>query len=214
LLNYINELGFITMGFESGQHDASTSIHIHIALIWLVLRNARCVQSKDIPRLADHYETLARNIQDNQKIFEVRYRYGISDLKHFIMNPGFQNFQKIKKGVAIAQSEHGTVLSREKGSIFLPLYQNQGDDGFFIVREIIPFWLRVSAVLRRIRLEKILPYLPGIRKHPSTANTLVVNTRIARWYVVEFFHLLGYRRETKENGKLIVSKRKWDIIEP
>lgn len=214
LLNYINELGFITMGFESGQHDASTSIHIHIALIWLVLHNARCMQSKHVPRLADHYETLARNIQDDQKIFEVRYRYDISDLKHFIMNPGFQNFQRIKKGVAIAQSEHGTVLSREEGSIFLPLYQNQGDDGFFIVREIIPFWLRVSAVLRKIRLEKILPYLPGIRKHPSNANTLVVNTRIARWYVVEFFHLLGYRRETKENGKLIVSKRKWDIVEP
>ena len=213
LLNHINELGFITMGFESGQHDALTSIQIHIALIWLVLHNARCIKSKHIPNLADHYKTLTRSVHDNQ-IFEVRYRYDISELKQFIMNPGFQNFQKIKKGDNIAKSESGKIFSREKGSIFLPLYQNQGDDGFFIVREIIPFWLRVSSMLRKMRLEKILPYLPGIQKHPSTANTLVVNTRIARWYVVEFFHLLGYRREAKENGKLIVTKRKWDIVEP
>lgn len=214
LLNYVSDLGFITMGFESGQHDALTSIQVHIALIWLVLYNARCMESKHIPNLLDHYKTLAKSVHDDQKIFEVRYRYDISTLKKFSMNPGFQNFQKVGKGVNIAQCENGKIFSRERGSIFLPLYQNQGDDGFFMVREIIPFWLRVSSLLRKMRLEKILPCLPGIQKHPATENTLIVNTKIARWYVLEFFHLLGYRRETKENGKLIVTKRKWDIAEP
>jgi hypothetical protein len=214
LLNYISELGFITMGFESGQHDALTSIQIHTALIWLVLYNGKCMESKHVPNLLDHYHTLAKNVHDNQKIFEVRYRYDISMLKKFAMKPGFQNFQKIGKGDNIAQSENGMILSREKGLIFLPLYQNQGDDGFFVVREIMPFWLRVSFLMRKNPKEKILPYLPGIQKHPQTDNTLIVNTKIARWYVLEFFHLLGYRRETKENGKLVVAKRKWDIAKP
>lgn len=214
LLNYINELGFITMGFESGQHDALASIQVHTALIWLVLYHARCMESKHVPNLFDHYQTLARNVYDDQKIFEVRYRYDISALKEFNMNPGFQNFQKVGKGDNVAQSENGKIFSREKGLIFLPLYQKQGDDGFFVVREIMPFWLRVSSVMRKMRLEKILPYLPGIQKHPLTENTLIVNTKIARWYVLEIFHLLGYRRKTTENGKLIVTKRKWDIVEP
>jgi len=214
LLNYISELGFVTMGFESGQHDALTSIQVHTALIWLVLYHARCLESNNVPNLLDHYTTLAKSVHDNQKIFEVRYRYDISMLKEFTMNPGFQNFQKIGKGDSIAQSENGKIFSREKGLIFLPLYQNQGDDGFFVVREIMPFWLRISSLMRKMRLEKILPYLPGIQKHPQTDNTLIVNTKIARWYVLEFFHLLGYRRETKENGKLVVTKRKWDIVKP
>lgn len=214
LLNYISELGFITMGFESGQHDALTSIQVHTSLIWLVLYHARCMESRHIPNLLVHNKTLAKNAHDDQKIFEVRYRYDISTLKEFAMNPGFQNFQRIRKGDNIARSENGTISSREKGLIFMPLYQNQGDDGFFVVREIMPFWLGVSSVLRKMRLEKILPYLPGIRRHPVTDNTLIVNTKIARWYVLEFFHLLGYRRETRQNGKLIVTKRKWDIVEP
>lgn len=214
LLNYINELGFITLGFESGQHDALSSIQNHIAFIWLVLYYAKCLKQQDIPMLANYYKLLDQNSTNFQKIYEVRYRFDISKLKDFRMNPGFQNFQKIKKGQDLAQNESSRIFSREKGMIFMPLYQAQGDDGFFVVREIMPFWLKVSTVIRKLHFEKILPYLPGIQKYPLDDNKLIVNTKIARWYVLEFFHLLGYRRETKENGKLVVTKRKYDIREP
>lgn len=211
LLNFMSELGFITVGFESGQHDALSSIQVHTALIWLVLFYARSMSGKDIPNLSQHYQTLLQSAPNNQKIFEVRYRYDISQLRMFKMNPGFHNFQKIRKGENLAVNEQGVVLSRENGMIFMPLYQKQGDDGFFVVREINPFWLKVSAITRRIHFERILPYLPGIAKHPTNENTLIINTKIARWFVIEFFHLLGYRRESRENGKLIVTKRKYDI---
>jgi len=214
LLNYLNELGFITLGFESGQHDALSSTQNHTAFIWLVLYYAKCMRQQDIPMLANYYKLLDQNSTDFQKIYEVRYRFDISKLKDFRMNPGFQNFQKIKKGEDLARNENGGIFSREKGMIFMPLYQKQGDDGFFVVREIVPFWLKVSTVMRKLHFEKILPYLPGIQKYPLNENKLIVNTKIARWYVLEFFHLLGYRRETKENGKLVVTKRKYDIQEP
>lgn len=215
LLSYVNsELGFITMGFESGQHDALSSIQIHEALIWLVLFHTKCIKSKGIPKLNDHYKTLVSHAKDNQKIFEIRYRYDISKLKEFKMNPGFQNFQRISKGEALAKNEFGEISSLEKGMVFLPLYQTQGDDGFFVVRQVMPFWLKVSAFLRRMRVDKVLPYLPGIKKHPETENTLIVNTKIARWLVIELFHLLGFRKEMRLNGKLIVTKRKYDTIEP
>ena len=92
--------------------------------------------------------------------------------------------------------------------------QNSLDDGFFIVKQIMPFWLKVSAILRRMRIDKLLPYFPGINKHPETENTLIINTKIARWFVIEFFHLLGFRKELRLNGKLIVTKRRYDTIEP
>lgn len=215
LLSYVNgELGYITMGFESGQHEALSSIQIHIALIWLVLQNAKCIDPKDIPNLEDHYRILNSSTNDRQKIFEIRYRYDISELKEFKMNPGFQNFQKINKGTILAKSELGDIPSLEKGMVFLPLYQAQGDDGFFVVKQIVPFWLKVSAFLRKRRIDRILPYLPGIKKDSENANTLIVNTKIARWFVVELFHLLGFRKEMRVNGKLIVTKRKYDTIEP
>lgn len=214
LLNYMNELGFITLGFESGQHDALSSIENHIAFIWLVLYYAKCMKQQDIPMLADYFKLLDQNSTDFQKIYEVRYRFDISKLKDFRMNPGFQNFQKINKGEDLARNENSKILSREKGLIFMPLYQRQGDDGFFVVREIMPFWLRVSTLMRKLHFEKMLPFLPGIQKYPLDENKLIVNTKIARWYVLEFFHLLGYRRETKENGKLVVTRRKYDIKEP
>lgn len=215
LLSYINsEFGFTTMGFESGQHNALSSIQIHKALIWLVLLHTKCIKSNDIPNLNEHHQTLVSYARDNQKIFEIRYRYDISKLKEFKMNPGFQNFQRINKGESLAKSEFGDISSLEKGMVFLPLYQEQGDDGFFVVRQIMPFWLKVSAFLRKIRVDKILPILPGIKKHPDAENTLVVNTKIARWYVIELFHLLGFRKEMRINGKLIVAKRKYDTIKP
>lgn len=214
LLNFISDRGFITLGFESGHHDARSSIEIHTALIWLALFHAKCIKENDIPNLNQHYQILLENSPNNQKIFEVRYRYDISELREFIMNPGFQNFQSIRKGENLARNELGAIYSKEKGMIFMPLYQKQGDDGFFVVREIMPFWLRFSTIMRKIRFEKILPYLPGINKHPQNDNMLIVNTKIARWFVIEFFHLLGYRRETKENGKLVVAKRKYDTIGP
>lgn len=214
LLNYINELGFITLGFESGQHDALSSIQNHTAFIWLALYYSRCMKREDIPMLAEHYKLLNMNCADFQKIYEVRYRFDISKLQNFRMNPGFRNFQKIKKGEDLAENEFGKVTSREKGMIFMPLYQRQGDDGFFVVREIMPFWLKVSTTMRKLHFDKILPYLPGIQKYPLDENKLIVNTKVAGLYVLEFFHLLGYRRETNENGKLVVTKRKYDILEP
>ena len=215
LLSYVNsELGFVSMGFESGQHDALSSIQIHAALIWLVLAHTKCIKSKDLPNLNDHYKTLISHTKNNQKIFEIRYRYDISKLKEFAMKPGFKNFQKISKGEALAKNEFGEISSLEKGMVFLPLYQTQGDDGFFIVKQIMPFWLKVSAILRRMRIDKLLPYFPGINKHPETENTLIINTKIARWFVIEFFHLLGFRKELRLNGKLIVTKRRYDTIEP
>ena len=39
-------------------------------------------------------------------------------------------------------------------------------------------------------------------------HTILVDPRIARWFVTEIFHLLGFRKERKR-GKLLAFTRRW-----
>jgi hypothetical protein len=89
----------------------------------------------------------------------------------------------------------------------MPLYQAQGEDGFFLIREFHPFWLSLSEALRRLRADRIIHWLPGIRRDPLRAYGLIVDRRWARWFSLEVLHLLGYRKEVEEGDRLIVLKQ-------
>jgi succinylglutamate desuccinylase len=128
------------------------------------------------------------------------------------MEPGFSNFQPVKRGQLLARDRHGDIRAPEAGLILMPLYQSQGTDGFFLAREVAPFWLQVASGLRRLRLDRVLPWLPGVRRHPTLPETLVVNPRIARWFVLELFHLLGFRRQRPQGNQLVVSRRPHDVF--
>jgi succinylglutamate desuccinylase len=91
--------------------------------------------------------------------------------------------------------------------MLMPLYQAQGDDGYFLVRDVRPFWLRLSGAMRRRRLERWLHLLPGVRRHPDRPGSFVVDRRVARWYALEVFHLLGFRRLSDTGRELSVSRR-------
>ena len=43
---------------------------------------------------------------------------------------------KVKKGELIAKDKNGDIFSPANGRILMPLYQKQGEDGFFIIKEI------------------------------------------------------------------------------
>ncbi len=214
LLNYINELGFISVGFEAGQHESPASIENSAAAVWIMLLNAGCIDSGDIPGIESHFLTLRKAALDDCGVYEVRYRRGVSDGEGFSMKPGWTNFQEIKKGQLLAHNIDTEIRSPEDGKIFMPLYQKQGSDGFFIIRKINPVWLKISSLLRSLHVEKILPHLPGIKAQNGTHRTLAVDLGVARWYVIEFLHLLGYRKKSVRNGMLFAGKRKFDIMEP
>jgi succinylglutamate desuccinylase len=51
------------------------------------------------------------------------------------MLPGFKNFDAIEKNQILAKNKHGDILAPYSGYILMPLYQKQGEDGFFIISE-------------------------------------------------------------------------------
>lgn len=206
IMNYAGDLGICTMAFESGQHDDVESIHNHVAAIWLFLAGAGSIARKDVPNLASHELRLINTCKSLPRVFEIKYRCGIQAGEGFRMEPGYENFHPVSRGELLARNKNGEIHSHLSGNIFMPLYQSLGNDGFFIIRKVPYFWLKISEGMRRLHLDKVLPLLPGIAKNPQAENEFIINQKIARWYVLEIFHLLGYRKKRIENEKLIVTK--------
>jgi succinylglutamate desuccinylase len=206
ILSYINELGYVSFGFEAGQHDGIYSIDNHKAFIYLSLVFAGVINKKtaDYHR---HYEMLAKTSIDSQGFYEVFYRHNIKEDDIFKMNPGFVNFQKIRKNQMLAVSNGDKITAHNNSKIFMPLYQDQGEDGFYKIRKIRPVFLRLSRTLRKIKFDNFLSFLPGIHWANPEKNTLLVNLKIARFFAKPFFHLLGYRSIQKDKTHLILQNR-------
>ncbi len=203
--------GRVTFAFEAGQHDDPTSIAIHEAAVWVGLHAAGCLgeDSADIVRRAR--ATLHRSARGLPRVFEILHREPVVAGDGFRMKPGFANFVRIDRDALLATNHDGEIRAPMRGRVFMPLYQAQGSDGFFIARRVRTLWLRVSSILRHLRVHRIAHWLPGVERHPERPAALVVDRRVARWFVTEVFHLLGYRKERPGNGHVIVSRRAHDI---
>jgi hypothetical protein len=207
LLSYINELDHIAIGFEAGQHDDKTSIEHHIAFVSLVLLYAGLIDEIDFPDYQRYAQKLKQAGKLHRGIYEIRSRFEIERNDAFTMYPGYQSFQRIKKDQVLAEYEGRKIRARKNGQIFMPLYQNQGEDGFFIIRKIPLVWLKLSSLLRKIRFDNFLLTLPGISRDNANSKTLIVNTRVARFYGKEIFHLLGYRMKSKAGNSMKFTRR-------
>jgi len=203
ILSYINELGYVSFGFESGQHDSKESIKNHIAFINLSLAFTYSFKQTeyDFKASFDNLKTIQQNV------YEIYDRHCINPGVEFKMLPGFKNFQPIFKDTELAISNGEPISTDTNTTLFMPLYQAQGSDGFFLIREIHPFFLWLSSGLRKIKFDHILPLLPGVQWEDERKAVLKVNLRIARILTKQFLHLMGYRSRTTDSKWLIVKSR-------
>ena len=206
ILSYINELGYVSFGFEAGQHDDPIAIDNAIAFTYLslVFTNAISKDSIDFNRYYQHLFRISRHLK---KFYEIYYRYEIGPEETFIMMPGYENFQEVSKGQNLATSNGKPKFCKHNMHIFMPQYQSQGNDGYFMVRSISPIFLMLSTVLRKIKLDRILPLMPGIRWVNPKKEALIVNLNIARFLAKQFLHLLGYRSKHIDKTHLVIKNR-------
>lgn len=210
LHDYMGQRGITSVAFESGQHGEPEAVDRAEAAIWITLASTGVVRRDELPMLDAAFRTLARGHGHLPKAVEMRYRHPIVPGDGFRMRDGFRNFQPIRRGELLASDVDGEVCSPESARLLMPLYQAQGSDGFFVVREFRPIWLAVSRALRRARLDRVVHWLPGVRRHPDQPEALVVNRRVARWYALQVLHLLGFRRHLDLGDKLVVHRRVHD----
>lgn len=132
---YFSQIGLTGFTFEAGQHQSEVSVDNHKGIIWLSIKNACDLKFEDLKEYPKSAQML-ENKKPNRKIFDIIYRHGLSDEDEFEMMPGFINFQSIQKGDLLAHQNNKPVYSEWDAYIFMPLYQSQGNDGFFVVKEI------------------------------------------------------------------------------
>jgi len=214
LFSFFGEIGISMILFESGQHNLESSIHSHEAFIWLMLSKLGFLQSPGRHGF-EHLKLMPLQEKPfRPQTFEIRYRHAVNGKEGFRMKPGFVNFQRVNKHQVLATDLTGNVRSPAEGRIFLPLYQEQGGDGFFIIREVKLFWIRLSGFVRRLRLDAMLSIFPGIRKHRDIPNGFLISRKLTLQPVLDAFHLLGYRKVIRHDDFFVVIRRPYDWERP
>jgi len=149
LTHYLDGLGYTAAVFESGQHEEPEARVRAASAVWLAIRAAGLLADPDAPEARRGYRALERECRRLPRLLEMTYRHPIEDEDRYVMRPGFRSFQPIRAGDVVGDDRHGEVVAPKSGRILMPLYQELGEEGFFVVRDA---GFPESAVLRPARV--------------------------------------------------------------
>ncbi|WP_419165124.1 hypothetical protein [Candidatus Palauibacter sp.] len=206
LLQYFDRLGWRSIGFEGGRHEAPSSVEAHEDAVWILLEALGLLEAGSAPGSAERRGRLARRAEGLPRVLDVRYRHAVSEEDGFRMHSGFANFDRIEAGEEVGADRAGPVRAVRAGRILLPLYQRQGDDGFFIARRLAPAWLVLSRFLRVVGADRLATWLPGVRAHPERSDAVVLARRARNRVVVGLLHLLGFKARSDGGGGVMVRR--------
>ena len=97
----------------------------------------RTIGAVDAQHVENQHDHLLREFSRGlPKVARLVMSYKVAPREEFIMLPAFRNFQKIHRGQVLAYSGGEPVIAEEDGLIIMPKYQEQGNDGFFIVEPL------------------------------------------------------------------------------
>jgi succinylglutamate desuccinylase len=212
LPDWFNTVGDASMIFEAGQHDDPASIDRHEAAIWITLAQIGCLDRVLFAdRLKWAHQTLEPHSKGLPRMLEARARHTVLPEDGFRMRKGFENFHPIQRGELLAGDSSGTIRAPMSGWLFMPLYQPLGEDGFFIARRAGRTFMRLSRLLRPLKLHTLIHLLPGVKKSEAGVDAFVVNPRVARLLAHEVFAMLGYRRYREHGGTGVFGKTAEDM---
>lgn len=203
LIGYLDGFGYTTAVFECGQHEEAASRERAAWATWLAIRAAGLLTDANVPEARRGFRALRSAYRGLPRVLEVKYRHPVADEDRYCSRPGLLNFQPVRAGDVLGDDRDGRVSAPETGRVLMPLYQEQGEDGFFVVREFPIFWLRLSSVLRRLKVGRVAHWLPGVRRRPDRPGGVVVDRRIARWGALGVLRLLGFRPQSDDGRTLI-----------
>jgi len=137
-LHYFNPTNFsiptVAVCFESGQHQEPIAVSRAIAAVINCLRTIGCVHPSHIEN--KHDQLLQTYSAGLPKVMELILTHRIQPSDNFAMKLGYQNFQPVKKGEVVAVDKNGPIQVEEDCMMLMPLYQKQGNDGFFLIKEV------------------------------------------------------------------------------
>ena len=140
-LHYFNKARFgprmTGVSFESGQHYDPLSINRAIAALTNCMRTIGCVRAEHVENR--HDRLLIEYSKGLPKVADLITAHAIRPEDNFQMKAGYQNFEAVRKGEILAYDRNGPISAVEDGLVLMPLYQPQGNDGFFLIRPVEGF---------------------------------------------------------------------------
>jgi hypothetical protein len=210
----LNDIGIASIIFEAGQHEAQETEKNHEAFIWYMLCKLNLIHL-DARHSTKKYIDFFKSLTGKKAgFYEVIHRHFIGSEDKFLMKPGYQSFETIKKSELLAEQNNVRIISPSKGKIFMPLYQGKGNDGFFLLNRIRPFWIGISEWLRHKKMDEYLYLLPGVNENPDKKGVFIIHEGIAFLFALQIFHLLGFRKEHKVDNQMYVSRIRYDFEQP
>lgn len=124
----------VPVTFESGQHNEQLSINRAIAAITNCMRTIKSVSPQHVEN--QHDKLLIQHSANLPKVSQLISKHHINSEDDFEMIPNYKNFQKIQKGEILATDKNGAIQAPDNALILMPLYQSQGEDGFFLIQKL------------------------------------------------------------------------------
>lgn len=121
------------IGFECGQHEDVNSPHIGTSAIVKCLKSIGILNPKDVMHHQD--DLLYDFCKELPKLHKIVGKYSIKDMQHFSMLPGFRSFDRVQKNQHLANDVDGPVYCPMDARLLMPLYQNKGSEGYFLIVE-------------------------------------------------------------------------------
>lgn len=134
LTGYLGTQGIVTFAIEGGEHASKRSREHLAAAILVGLKASGVVASEHLPGLDAANASLRRARGELPKLIEVLSRHAVLPEHGFQMEPGFATIQPTFAGTLIARDRAGEIRAPSDCLVLLPLYQAQGNDGFFVGR--------------------------------------------------------------------------------
>lgn len=135
LLTHLDDLGYTTTVCECGQHQEPRAVNRARAAVWLALRAAGMFSDAAVPELGRSDRIMRAARRSLPKTFEMVHRHPVEPEDRYRTRPGFTNFQPVRAGTVIGEDRTGQVVAPVGGMLLMPLYQELGEDGFFVVRD-------------------------------------------------------------------------------
>ncbi|MES2625068.1 MAG: succinylglutamate desuccinylase/aspartoacylase family protein [Pseudomonadota bacterium] len=132
---YCNKLNYRGFTFEAGQHLSAAAFINQIAMLWLTLVYSGALRKQDLKNFQHYEQILAVDSLTRKRTYRLLVHYRIEDGEEFRMKSGFENFDYVRQDTLLATNRYGDVNASSDGYLLMPLYQEHGDDGFFLLEE-------------------------------------------------------------------------------
>ncbi len=133
---YWTRRGCVTFAVEGGQHHDQGSVDNLEAVLLLAAQSAGLFAVGDVEDAVAAHALLEGRRGSLPRFMEVVRRHAIAPGDGFTMEPGFRNLDHAHTGRLLARDRTGDIRAPHDGLVMLPLYQPEGDDGFFWGRAV------------------------------------------------------------------------------